>query len=1172
MASTLEELRSNISEAVEAGYRQQLLARGQARGMIWRAGELPIDAPDFSPLLSEDLLSLGYSLLLHGLRYLDLGGDFATARQAFEVAAESIEAVVARGAPDETRGFHRLVAGSAYHLGQFSARAYSLLRSDFEQANLSVVERCLAQLVLRDLAGVNRAVAGWFESGAGSDDNLMAALDPLFEVGGQGEALEDGEGVAEALLLGLEGNFMSAMSQTLLALERGEQHLIGEAQARLRQGLSVAGDMNFVGQWWVHRLALYIVDSLWSSSFHAILPMSGPDGAAIGDWASLRKLFITSLLCRGRSEIELWPSQIEAAKRVLEYDANLVLSLPTSAGKTRIAELCILACLAAGKRVVFVTPLRALSAQTEVSLRRTFSALGKSVSSLYGSIGASSSDVDTLKSRDIVVSTPEKLDFALRSDPTILDDVGLVVLDEGHMIGLGEREVRYEAQIQRLLRRPDAASRRIVCLSAILPDGDQLADFTAWLTVDRPEGLIKNGWRPTRLRFGEVGWNPETKVAQLNVVVGDEHPFIPKFVVGKRTSNRANAAIVPGSQTDLCIFTAWRLIEDGQSVLVFCPIRVSVMPFAKRIIKLSEGGLLSPIMTPPADAIASALAVGAEWFGPEHDILKCLRMGVAVHHGELPTQFRKEVERLLREGILKLTVSSPTLAQGLNLAATSLIFHGHSRHGEAIDESEFRNVVGRAGRAYVDIEGLVLYPMFDEHEKRRDAWKRLIRGDKQREMESGIFRLLYWLLDRMARKLGTRDVDTLLAYVAGQGAWSFAAVPGERKRLADAAVEDWPRHLTSLDTAIFSMLGDVQVADEELESKIDEVLTSSLLTRRLARQSEGIQRALLSGLKARAKLIWTGSTAAQRRGYFLAGVGLETGRILDEKADALESLLLRADTAVDGGEADEAVEAIVAFAEIAFEFSPFKPKSLPLDWRKFLDKWLRGAPVAELGSDDADDAISLIEHAFVYNLPWAMEAVRVRAQAHAPVGDPFDLDIDLLPNLGSGSAVAAVETGTLSIPAAVLIKAGFASRLGAISAVASTGADFDDGRGLRVWLASDTVLAWSVIPTWPTENSHALWKEFTAPHGAGNVAPWTTTEYTGPVQWNVGVPMPPGMPLRIAGSGPKAGVIYSSDYRELGRVRYPFSQTAVGLTVATSNGAADQISFEYTGPNDLIQS
>lgn len=166
------------------------------------------------------------------------------------------------------------------------------------------------------------------------------------------------------------------------------------------------------------------------------------------------------------------------------------------------------------------------------------------------------------------------------------------------MIGLGEREVRYEAQIQRLLRRPDAASRRIVCLSAILPEGDQLADFTAWLTSDKPEGLIKNGWRPTRLRFGEVDWNRDTRIAQLKIVVGDEHPRVPQFVIGKKLSNRANAKVYPSSQTDLCIFSAWRLIEDGQTVLVFCPLRVSVIPFAKRIIELTEIGLLPPIMTP----------------------------------------------------------------------------------------------------------------------------------------------------------------------------------------------------------------------------------------------------------------------------------------------------------------------------------------------------------------------------------------------------------------------------------------------------------------------------------------------------------------------------------------------------------------------------------------------
>jgi len=50
----------------------------------------------------------------------------------------------------------------------------------------------------------------------------------------------------------------------------------------------------------------------------------------------------------------------------------------------------------------------------------------------------------------------------------LINDVGLIVLDEGHMIGLGEREVRYEAQIQRLLKRADADTRRIVCTERVI--------------------------------------------------------------------------------------------------------------------------------------------------------------------------------------------------------------------------------------------------------------------------------------------------------------------------------------------------------------------------------------------------------------------------------------------------------------------------------------------------------------------------------------------------------------------------------------------------------------------------------------------------------------------------------------------------------------------------------
>lgn len=1164
MASTLEELQENIEDAVKAGFRHRLLARGQSRAMIWREGILPTGAPKFSPDLSEDLLSYGYSLLTHGLRYAELEGDPYLARAAFQVAGEALEAVVANGVADRARDFHRLAAAASYHLGRYSARAYSLLYRGLVEANLSIIEMSLAKLMLRDLDGLARDIAKWFGSGVGSDDALTNALAQGLASQGDGTE-EDGEETDDHLLDGLtialDDNFMAAMAVALLSMERGDEVLLVQAQWRLRNGLDVAGELKLVSQWWCHRLAIPLIDGLWGTSFHKLLPLNGPPGADIGDWALLRKLFIGSLYRRGRAEIELWPSQLKAAQRILDFDANLVLSLPTSAGKTRIAELCILACLAQKKRVVFVTPLRALSAQTEVSLRRTFTPLGKTISSLYGSIGASGADVDALRSMDIVVATPEKLDFALRSAPFLLDDVGLVVLDEGHMIGLGEREVRYEAQIQRLLRREDATSRRIVCLSAILPDGDQLEDFAAWLTYDKLDGLIRDNWRPTRLRFGEVAWKGDS--ARLNVTLGDEKPFIPRFIAGKKPTKGRGRKTFPSDQTELCIATAWRLMEDGQTVLVFCPLRKSVLPFARKIIEMHRRGHIDSVFEQPGSELRTALAVGAEWFGPDHDILTCLKLGVAVHHGALPTPYRKEVERLLREGVLKVTVSSPTLAQGLNLAATSLVFHGLTRNGENIDIAEFRNVVGRAGRAYIDIEGLVLYPMFDNHPKRRAAWEALTSSQEGREMESGLVRLISVLMKRMLAKLKTGDLGKLLEYVAGQGAWDFPVIAGESIDAASDAADKWKSHLMSLDTAIFSLLGDAQVSDGEIESKLDELLESSLFQRRLARRKEGTQRALEAGLAARAKYIWADTTPQQRRGYFLAGVGLATGKELDIRAPELERLLLTANRAIGDGDKELAVEAITDFADIAFLISPFAPKTLFDGWKDTLRLWLLGNPLTELHAADLEEVISFIEQVFIYRLPWAMEAVRVRA---AVCEDIFSEE-PKLSDYPNGHAVTALETGTLSIAAAILIQAGFASRCAAIRAVDDAAGEFNSKSGLADWLVSDEVRMLSKNRSWPTPETHQLWLDFRGANVRQAAKPWNVVAYDGPVTWHFETP-PHGMPLRLGGGLGKERSVFTADFREIGVLRWTPNPNRAGCIVATTNGEQGTFDFEYIGPED----
>ena len=1169
MATTAEQIEADITSASAPGFRGRLLARGQARAMIWRDGVLPPDAPAFSNLLSYDLHSYGYAMLGLGLRLRDLGGREEIARLAFEQAATALESVIARGDPaDRDRNFHHVMAATAYHLGRFSARAFSLLVPVQADENFSPLERALCLLILRNLDDLGQLILTAHLDGAGSDTAIRALFEEQWgtRVADERPVDNDGEStVLEGLDLALTDNFFAAISVFLFALERGERALIEQARGMLGTGLAICAEINLLPQWWSYRVAGHLIDDLWSSSFHERLPLL-PDGGDAAEWSRLRESFIALLLCRRRAEIELWPSQLEAAARVVDQNDDLVVSLPTSAGKTRIAELCILRCLASGKRVIFVTPLRALSAQTEVSLQRTFAPLGKTISTLYGSIGVSGFDEDVLRQSDIVVATPEKLDFALRNDPSLIDDVGLLVFDEGHMIGLGEREVRYEVQIQRLLKRPDAAQRRIVCLSAVLPDGEQLEDFANWLRRDQPGGLVKNEWRPTRLRYGEVVWS--RGVGRLNLRVGEERPFVPRFLtarippIGKRTRP------FPKDLGELCLATAWRLVQDGQSVLIFCPVRAHVEPFAARIIDLHRRGALPTLLVGDAAVLNMAIALGREWLGEHNPILECLRLGVAIHHAALPTAYRKEIERLLRYGVLKVTISSPTLAQGLNLSATVVIFHSLARNRNPITDSEFRNVVGRAGRAFVDVEGLVLYPIFDRHAERLREWERLIQDLGAREMESGLVRLVATLLHRIFIKLGRPSLDQLLDYVLNNAlAWEFPELPGEQREERERQRVQWRNHLTWLDTAILSLLGEQEIADADIAATLDQILASSLWERRLARQREGNRQAIRAGLLGRARHVWANSTALQRRGYFLAGVGLNTGRALDQIATEANALLVEANGAILNGDDDAAVSAITSLANAVFAIAPFTPDNIPANWQDILRLWLQGLPLAPAVVGQEAVALQFVEGSLIYRLPWAMEAIRVRGIAN---GDPVGHHGFTLADFELRLAVAAVETGTLNRSAAILIQAGFSSRLAAIKAVRETGAHFLSAFELRQWLDSEQVVALTDQGEWPTPETSEMWRTFRASFSPVATRVWSEHRFTARVTWQSGAAPPEGMPVKLyndpANNEP---VVLSSDANFLGTLASQLNPRRQGLVRASVLGDGQGVVISYVGPDDL---
>lgn len=453
MVRDLRTLSSDLGTAITSQFRGRLLARGQAQSMVRRDGVLPEGAPSFDHFLDDDLLGYGYSLISTSLRILESlereeeQGDRSARADATDRAAEgliqasyALEAATRNLPSAEEIAFHRLIAGSASHLAGYAARAYSLVQTGRNSGRMTPIEQTLADLVMRSLDDIEQRTQRLRTSPALSDDAVFAAfLDGHVRAADVADSGDPTAGLGPVSLL-LSENYLSAVSAALFAIAHGQAELLAAALDDLQTGERATDDLRAPGPWWVHRLTRRLLEDLSQTSIAAHLPTRPPPvgGPPLKDddttrearWQYLRRTFVATLLARSRAEIDLWPSQLRVVDRVFAGNDDLVVALPTSAGKTRIAELCILSCLAQDRRIVYVTPLRALSAQTEQVLDRTFGPLGVRVSSLYGSMGVSEVDENALRSSQIVVATPEKLDFALRSDPTVLDDVGLVVLDE----------------------------------------------------------------------------------------------------------------------------------------------------------------------------------------------------------------------------------------------------------------------------------------------------------------------------------------------------------------------------------------------------------------------------------------------------------------------------------------------------------------------------------------------------------------------------------------------------------------------------------------------------------------------------------------------------------------------------------------------------------------------
>lgn len=1129
---TIDELTAFLTTATVDGILGRLLYRGAAWSLMREDGVLPPNAPPLGATIETDLAEHGFALLRGAMALRAQAGASDLTSKAFERAANAFEALIRNDDPESPdRGFRRTIAAAAYHLAGFSAVAYSLFNETAGDLNASPGETAIQHLILRDLGQLRGFVREWLNDKAHDDEQIAESL--------RGEEPD----VDDALSAILNTTICRALAHFDFALETGEPEPIETARALLATAVRLADNAENVPLWWISNLCRHLIDDLWQHSLHQNLPTEPPEGTE-EKYADLRRLFISSLYARKTSEVELWPSQREAAQRSTDVTDDLVVALPTSAGKTRVAEIAALMTLSLARRVLIVTPLRALSAQTERSFRKTFAPLGFSVSSLYGASGLSAGDEDALRTREIIIATPEKLDFALRSDPSLIDDVGLIVLDEGHMIGPSEREIRYETLVQRLLRRADAGERRIVCLSAILPSGDELDDLTAWIRSDEPGEPVLSDWRPTRQRFGALTWRG--KDALLRLDLDDNGPFLDKFVVQKPARGKEKKPY-PRKNSHLTLFAAWEFASQGKRTLVFSTQANWVESYGKQVVDLCKRAYLDSLLEDQA-SVARALEVGKEWLGEDHPAVACLKVGVAIHHGRLPSPFLRELEVLLSEGVLKVIVASPTLSQGLNLNAAVLLVPTLYRASEKITGEEFANVAGRAGRAFVDVEGLIVHVMFDKIDWRKKEWGKLVASAKARTLKSGLIQIVAEILERLSRE-GVLDRDDAWEYLANaREAWrspeeeaSVAErLAGARQNDADIehddteedddaeeTIEEEPlsQIVERLDATVFGLIEALDSDRADLPKLLDESLTGSLWARQISRESEDVAPLHKKVIEARADLIWKTTTAQARRGHFAMGVGLEAGLTIDAMADVLAELLDRADAAALSGDIVELVDALGGLGERLLFMRPFIPNkanALPANWKAILCSWVSGEEVSEIGPQN----MRAVEEAFTYRLVWALEAVRTRR-----------ISLGWSPEMVAGGAAAAIETGVPQFMMSMLIRAGLPSRRAAMAAIEDAEPVFVTPAEMRAWLESDEITAYTDSGDWPTPDTAALWARFRTEALSGGIQKWSVEHYKRLL--DIAAAPPAGLYRIITDEGDGRTWLATPDYQRIAPFRKP---------------------------------
>ena len=425
--------------------------------------------------------------------------------------------------------------------------------------------------------------------------------------------------------------------------------------------------------------------------------------------------FVRELVNRGRGDKALFdvlpPQRRTLAERGLLGSSRraVVVSLPTSSGKTLIAQFRMLQALNQYEDrkgwVAYLAPSRALVNQVTRQLRRDFEPLGLVVERVSPAMEIDGIEAGVLnESRDeakfrILVATPEKFDLLLRQDweQKIDRPLTLVVVDEAHTIQDSQRGMRLELllatinrecrEAQFLLLTPFIQNAREVARWLGGANSDDISLGVDWQPNDRAIGIVSAvDTGPLRGRSRDYRLDFKTVHTTRQTIDLDE-----PFGLGKEASLAATLSKANDAGT-LAAIAANKLKERGP-VIAMHSRPDYVWSLAEKLKIASDR---STALSRDVELVRSYVT---QELGAGFPLVELLAHRIGVHHGGLPEEIRMLMEWLFEKGCLDVMAATTTIAQGVNFPVSGVVMAAtHYPYGVPMPPEDFWNIAGRAGR------------------------------------------------------------------------------------------------------------------------------------------------------------------------------------------------------------------------------------------------------------------------------------------------------------------------------------------------------------------------------------------------------------------------------------------------------------------------------------------